>query len=386
MIGQRIRQARLLGGLTQTEVAEKLTTAGFSATKAVISKYELNKSVPRQAMLLKLAELLEVPVHYFVYEAPVSIRWIAYRKHQSFSKETQTLVEGYAQDVVALHQELHTLLYPNHIYKLFPLTQHVSSYEAAEAAAQELRSRWFHDSLPLENLTTLAEDQGLILLEWKRDAGSFDGLAGWADTVPVIVSNLQVATDRRRFNLAHELGHLFMETPDEASEELVNRFAAAFIVPKSAAYRELGRRRTAISLEEFGILKQRYGLSIHAWIRRAAELEIISDHLAQTLRQELNQRGWSEDEPYKYVADEAPKLRDQMILHALTENLISVQRIRQALPKYDFQYPITQRAFPTPAQLLAMSPEERQKWMQQSFEQASQEQFETFDAFGEEEF
>ena len=50
-----------------------------------------------------------------------------------------------------------------------------------------------------------------------------------------------------------------------------------FIGPKSIAYRESGRRQTTISLEECGILKQRYGLSIQAWIRRAAELEIISD-------------------------------------------------------------------------------------------------------------
>ena len=46
MIGERIRQARLLAGLTQETVAHRLTEKGHPATKAVISKYENNKSVP----------------------------------------------------------------------------------------------------------------------------------------------------------------------------------------------------------------------------------------------------------------------------------------------------------------------------------------------------
>jgi transcriptional regulator with XRE-family HTH domain len=55
MLSERIRQARLLAGMTQEALAEALTEAGHSATKAVISKYEMGKSAPKASVLLDRA-------------------------------------------------------------------------------------------------------------------------------------------------------------------------------------------------------------------------------------------------------------------------------------------------------------------------------------------
>ncbi len=53
MLGKRIYQARLMSGLTQKQVAEKLAELGYTATVAVISKYELDKSTPSPSLLME---------------------------------------------------------------------------------------------------------------------------------------------------------------------------------------------------------------------------------------------------------------------------------------------------------------------------------------------
>lgn len=387
MIGERIRQARLLAGYTQEEVAVKLTDAGLSATKAVISKYENNKSVPPASVLLALSQLHGVPSSYFMYEPDTDVEWLAYRKHSALPAKIREAIQSYARDAASLHIELRNLLYPKQVYKL-PAPAQVTHIKDAESVAENLREAWNLNDLPVENLTQTAEENGVVVLAWQYNAGRFDGLSGWYnETVPVTVINTGVDVDRRRFNLAHELGHLLMQVPDELSEKTVHRFAAAFLVPAEVAYRELGRKRHSISLAELGALKRRYGLSIQGWIFRATDLGIITQHFASSLWREINQRGWKKTEPFPYIADEEPVLLHQMILHAVAEGLVTADHIRQVLPDFSFEDSIVDNGgFPTPTELLAMSSEDREKWLERSFEHAKDEDFEHFEAFGEEEF
>lgn len=387
MIGERIRQARLLAGLTQEEVAVELTDAGLSATKAVISKYEKNKSTPPASMLLELSRLFGVHSSYFMYEPDTDVEWLAYRKHSALPAKTQEAIQSYARDATILHIELRNLLYPKQDYN-FPETVRITEIEDAESVAQRLREAWKLSDLPVENLTQTAEENGVVILGWHYNAGRFDGLSGWCnETVPVTVVNTAVDVDRRRFNLAHELGHLLMQVPDELSEKTAHRFAAAFLVPAEVAYRELGRKRHSITLAELGALKRRYGLSIQGWIFRATDLGIITQHFASSLWREINQRGWKKTEPFPYIADEEPVLLHQMILHAVAEGLMTADRIRQVLPDFTFEESIVEKSeFPTATELLVMSSEDREKWLERSFELAKDEDFEHFKAFGEEEF
>ncbi len=80
MIGERIRQARLLAGLTHQALADALTDAGHPATKAVISKYEKNKSAPSAQFLLLAASILAVPASYFTHQLTLKVNWLAFRR------------------------------------------------------------------------------------------------------------------------------------------------------------------------------------------------------------------------------------------------------------------------------------------------------------------
>ena len=389
MIGKRIRLARQLTGLTQEGVASALNQAGISATKAAISNYETGKRAPSARVLLEMSSLFRVRTEYFFSTPSAEIQWLSYRKHSTLAKTIKESIQGYAQDVAALYLELRSMLYPDE-RAAFPQPRAVSDMEGAEAAAQELRCAWkLHPRHPIENLTFTAESNGVIVIDWNKKTGRFDGLSGWLNnTVPITVVNTDRQVDRKRFSLAHELGHLLMRTSDDLSEKLAHRFAAALLVPAEVAQYELGRKRQRISLQELGTLKRRYGLSIQGWIFRAKDLGIISKAYADTLWPQISMLGWKKAEPteYAYVVAEEPNLLEQMIQHGLQEQLVSLDQIRQVFPHYGVKTepPTSPRdELLSAKELLTLPLEEREHWIERSLEQVDVNNYEIIDTIDE---
>lgn len=115
----------------------------------------------------------------------------------------------------------------------------------------------------------------------------------------MIVINATTPLDRKRFNLAHELGHLLIECPgDVDAEALAHQFAAGLLVPSEATYRDLGRHRQYLNWDELALLKQKYGLSMQAWLRQAKDLEIISPGTYKSLYIQIGALGWRKEEPF----------------------------------------------------------------------------------------
>lgn len=69
MIGERIKQARQVSGLSQQALAEKV---GVSAK--AISKYERNLDTPSSDVLLRLGQALDVRLDYFFRTRNVTLR------------------------------------------------------------------------------------------------------------------------------------------------------------------------------------------------------------------------------------------------------------------------------------------------------------------------
>lgn len=332
MIGTRMRRARLASGLTLDEVVERL---GHTITKAGLSKYERDKSTPSAAFLARLAEILDVRTSYFLEEPALRIDWIAFRKHSQLGRRKQDQIRAFAETRIEAELWLRALLYPDEVPARVPRIV-VSRPEDAEQAAHEVRRAWQLSDLPIERVTATVEDRGGVVVGW-RDPNRFDGLSGWANRrVLLVVLNHAFPDDRRRFDLAHELGHLSMKTEaaDPAEEEkLAHRFAAAFLVPADAARRELGFSRRTLDLGEIGLLKQKYGFSMQAWIRRACDLEIISQGHYQRLNVLFRSRGWHRQEPVAFRGQEEPTRFRLMVRHALAEGLVSREWVESANPE-----------------------------------------------------
>lgn len=340
MISQRIRQARNIAGLSQDAVVQALGERGVPLTKAALSKYERGASVPRASLLKQLGTVLHVPAEYFLREPGVSITWIAFRKRAKAGAREQDRFKAVASERVESYVRLReSLTYES--ADPFPNCLPFATLDDAEAAAGRLREAWNLDDLPIESLTDLIEDREGIVVELEGSEDAVDGLAGLANgRHAVVVVDPAVEDDRKRFTLAHELGHLVMDkkavTDPSMEERLANRFASAFLVPKAIAVKELGAKRTRLSFEELQLLKMKHGVSMQAWIYRARDCGIIDDRHFRFLFDQLSRLGMRRKEPVAYQGRERPQRFKQMVLRALAEGMMSHKEALELCPQIGF--------------------------------------------------
>jgi len=107
-------------------------------------------------------------------------------------------------------------------------------------------------------------------------------LAGSIGKTPVVAVSTHSSGDRQRFTLAHELGHLMLhgrlaEGLDE--EKACNRFAGAFLLPKSGVLQHSGTPRRHLELQELYLLKHEFGLSMLGVVMRAHQCAVIGNDL-----------------------------------------------------------------------------------------------------------
>ncbi len=371
MIGDRIRQARIASGMTQDEVVEALAAEGVSLTKAGLSKYERGGSTPKPSVMRAIGRVLGVDASYFLEEPAIQVRWLAFRKASRLGKAKQERVKALAESHLEVVLSLRHALEPATDEAPLPPRTPVREPEEAERASRLLREHWRLGDQPIESVTAAIEDGGGVVVEAGSEDDLFDGLSGWAnETVPVVVVSSAVSDDRRRFSLAHELGHLFMDVPKvdrKTEEKLAHRFAAAFLVTAATARRELGTKRRHLDVLELAMLKRKHGLSMQAWIFRAADLGIIEQSHARTLFAEMSARGWRREEPGDFQGHERPQKLRQLTIRALAEGLLTQLQAERICPgvtrNIDEQVPVG----PLDARsVLRMPKEERDRLMEQA--------------------
>lgn len=324
MIGERIRRARLAKGLS----LEKLAVGAGDITKQAINKYELGRSMPSSDVMLRLAKALDVKVEYFFRPVEVKLEKINFRRKASLSATERKKIEEIAKESLERYLMLEEV-FPADQINAAPFEEfdfRITNSEDAEVAAVELREAWALGLAPIENMTELLEEHGIKVVEVEC-TDKFDGLSGFFDAkYAVVVIGRQWPGDRQRFTLAHELGHLVLKISSECvakeHERCCQRFAAAFLAPAQTVFAELGRHRREVSFAEWLMLKKKYGLSMAAWVLRARDLEIISHSLFLQIWKEIGRQKWRKVEPLK-IEPEKPARFKRLLLHALSENLIS---------------------------------------------------------------
>lgn len=231
-MGARIALAREDLGLTQSELA-----GDIALDRTAINKIESGKRKVSASELVRLAAALDRPIDWFVSESPPAI--VSRREDPSTGGRSRILdrrIEGLARDVEFL--EAGHLLPAIEDHRLqFPET-----VADAEAAAAQARDRMDARDGPLLDLQRHCEAVGLLafsldLGEEGRDA-AYVAVREWG----VALINGAVDPGRRRFNLAHELGHhLFADAyapevtifPGGEAERMINAFAVHLLLPRA---------------------------------------------------------------------------------------------------------------------------------------------------------
>lgn len=253
-IGRRIGLARQDQDMTQAELGRAV-----GLDRSAVAKIETGARKVSAAELVMLASVLDRPIDWFVVESPPSVvsrrtdtlvggrSPVLDRKIERLARDASFLIE---QGILADASERPTLDLPDDI-------------SGAERLASEARRLMGVPNGPLCDLQRACEKIGL--LAFSLDVGEAGGDAACVEVqnVGVALINGFVDPGRRRFNLAHELGHhLFGDSyAPEVSvgaiddvERLINAFAIHLLLPRGPvtdSWSELAdqdRRLAAVSI------------------------------------------------------------------------------------------------------------------------------------------
>jgi Zn-dependent peptidase ImmA (M78 family) len=284
--GDRIRQAREIRGFTQAELSRKI-----GVTQGAIAQFEGNLTAPAQENLEGIALQTGFPIAFFKQCSSLDfpLGTLLYRARASVKSADKNLVRQYGRLAYESVEKMEMSL------KGVSLRLPKYSEDPVTAASLTRSSFGLSPNTPIDYLIDVIEKGGVLVLSVPKSIDKHDAFSLWTGKDlqrPVIVISAGGPTDRLRFSVAHELGHLVMhqkidKTIDEVERE-ANRFAGELLMPETIMREEIVPPVTLMSLQK---LAGRWKVSVQALIKRASDLEIISSRQYKYLFQQLGARG-----------------------------------------------------------------------------------------------
>lgn len=281
--------AREARGLTQSELVKKIP----NLSQGNYSRMEKGLLPIPDDTLFNISKELNFPLNFFTYNKPVKDQAeYYYRKRATMPRKHQIKLEANF-DLVRIW--IDTLLSDVDIPDFnLPLIE-VDGNNNPSAIARKVRYFMSLPKGPIDKLVRSFEKHGIIVYFFKEAPDKFDGTTIITNTGQhIIVINDEFPNDRKRFTLAHELGHIVMHLPfshtidaDRDTEDEANSFASEFLMP------ELDIRRDLINLKfrMLGDLKLYWKASKASLIRRAYDLKYIDKTKYTTMMIELSRMG-----------------------------------------------------------------------------------------------
>lgn len=300
---EMLRVAREAVGLTQTELAKRI-----SITQGTLCKYEKGVLGVSDKDLQSFVRELGLPEAFFYQQRSVAAlgsRCLYFRKRSSTTVKDLRRIEAILNIFVCQLDRLvsHVEIETDGEF----LTMDVNEVRPPEFVAEAVRGAWNVPMGPIRNVTATIENAGAIIYKWDFGTTKLDAVSVMAGKRPVIFVNSKISGDRSRLTLLHEVGHLVMHrVPNEAMEEQANAFATAILLP-AAEIRQFLRKPTLGKLVD---LKEEWGVSMQALVRRARDLGVITERKYRSLNIEISRAGWKLNEPGEVPSEEPTVLRD----------------------------------------------------------------------------
>lgn len=344
--GSMLVLARESRGVSQKDLA-----AHLACQPSRLSMIEMGVRPVSDDLLTRIAEALHYPREFFFQRsglAGVGISEVFHRKRARVPKAILTKI--YAQiEVRFLH--LDALLKSVEVECRVPQIDIEDFKGQVEEVARAVRAKLNISRGPIENLTEVLEDAGVVVIPFDFGTREVDAISRWlAPLSPVMFVNTESPTDRVRHSLAHELGHLVMHdlpTPDMENE--ADAFAAEFLMPERDIRHELQR----IDLARLAILKRYWRVSMASLLFRAKTLGTISANQARYLWTQMSQAGYRLHEPVELdPQSEVPQLLYELVevhMHDLGYDEKDLRQVLKLEPD-EFQatyLPVPQRGQPT---------------------------------------
>ncbi len=325
MFSKNLKYYRLKNKMTMKELAEQI-----DMTSMAVSNYESGKRKPDMEVIKQMAKALGVRVSDFLAVRNQNLVFYhgEFRKNSKLSVSQQDYVRESVEEYFNRFMTIVEIL-GGEVLPDAPATTVLKLSNDSESDAQLLRQ---HLNLaidgPIDNLTEILENKGILVYFCDIDNDKFSGMNGFVNDRPYIVVNNNMSPERNRSTIIHELSHLMFEWPDiiedSRIEEVATAIGGAFLLPKTDAIRELGIRRTAVS-KDMLLVAQEYGISMYMLVMRAQLSGIITTSTARDFYIAASSAGWRKNEPVR-IKKESPILFEQLVYRAVNENEISIQR------------------------------------------------------------
>jgi Zn-dependent peptidase ImmA (M78 family)/transcriptional regulator with XRE-family HTH domain len=231
-LGRRVADARTESGMTQADLA-----ASIGLERTALVRIESGERKVSATELAAIAGTVDRPVDWFFTESPVAV--VSRRRDPAvggFSRTLDRALEIAARDVAFLESR-HLLPSAERLARKAP-----ESYEDAEAVARDVRVEAARPDGPLLDLQSVAESLGLLGFSLALGPDAGDAAYVEVGSLGVAVINGTADAGRRRFSLAHELGHHLAGDAYEPSprlgasdaERMFNAFAAYLLMPRAS--------------------------------------------------------------------------------------------------------------------------------------------------------
>ncbi len=298
--GDKLRLARLLKGLTQQQIGDLVST-----TRQYIHQLESGSRQPAEDVLFALCEALEVNVSFFSNQLENDVKF-----EQCHFRKRKTTPVGLAHRVLAYSTIFEQLVTHLHEFLELPLANFpridnnkikYSNLEI-EQAAEACRKLWgLGIDSPISNVTRALENNGILITQFSGISDKVDALSVNRKHPIIVRNDAKESVCRMRFDLAHECGHFILhdgiQTGDKQTEGEANKFASAFLFPRTAFYKEFPDfRGHRLNWKLIYDLKIRWKMSVRAIIYRANYFGLITAQQYRSANVWLNKTGQSKSE------------------------------------------------------------------------------------------
>lgn len=319
-IPEKLREAREARGYTVDAFAEHL-----DVTRQTVAQYETGQIAPSGEVMGKIIAITGQPPAFFVTPRERSgiagsPFWRSLKRMEGHHRRRIARRLQWARDVTTFVERFIEL--PEVKLPVLQFDSALNDDEQIEAAAEALRVFWGLGRGPIKDLAPVLESNGIILVREPVDCKDMDAVSVWLGGRPFILLSSDVSSGPRlTFNLAHELAHVLLHAGVELTahnidriEKQANRFAGAFLLPRSTFSQEV----LCTSIGYFKSLKERWGVAISAMAYRARELGIINANQHAYLMRQMNIQGIRKEEPL----DDVISVRNPSILAESIKMLI----------------------------------------------------------------
>lgn len=301
--------ARESRGLTQVEVSGAMSDlAGEAVSQAFVSKAEAGRLAVSGDRLHLYAAALQYPIEVLCADPEVhgvGIGLLYHRRKASLGAKALRRVHA---ELMFTRSQLRALQdaigsTPHRFYR----TERDPMDIPAEIA-QRVRKEWNLPSGPIVGLVDAVEAAGGLVVARDLDADGLDAVTQWTgDEPPLFLIDLKAPTDRFRFSLAHEIGHVYLHGGIGGGQEIereADEFASELLLPESEIR---GSFAGSVDLQLLIDLKHRWGASMAALARRALTLGAMSDWQYRQVMVEMSALGYRNREPGS-LPSETPRL------------------------------------------------------------------------------